>query len=222
MVIPASGIAAVVIGWMLVTGDKPWLTLPGLGVVLVAGGILAGTHADPPLSHRRFRIYMLMPLPTIMLILLVMVGWGGLQAAPREVSVGLVALTGLWEVPLFVTLLIRSRAEQRERAEQLRLRVPFGPQPLEGELAKATRNSRSPTVIREYIDDQLGQKQLDKDKASLLPHGYELISVEAKQGRVGLHRDLGELFDLLVSWQMPGNAEANNDRIVATFQRRPK
>jgi hypothetical protein len=221
LVIAGSGIAA---GYIYANSLDPLvddgraLALPV--VVVIGGGILAANQADPPFSRRRLLRFCLMPLPTVLLLVFALLALGVYQddfAATYSLTV---ALVGLWEVPLFVTLLVRSRKEQQVHQELQRLRVPFGPPPLEGELAEATRNSRSPTVIREYIDDRTGQEHLDADEVALLAHGYELVSVEEKR-RPEAVRTLGQLFTLLFLRTIP-DAESNNDRIVATFQRRPK
>jgi hypothetical protein len=219
-VVPVSGFAALILGGSADgTAASPWAPV-ALGAVLAGGGILAANQADPPFTRRRMLGYSLMPLPTVLFLVLAGLTIGLYRddfAASYTFTVTVIAL---WEAPLVVTLLVRSKRDERIREERQRLRVPFGPPPLEGELAEATRNGRSTTVIREYVDDSLGRKQLEVDQVALLPHGYELLSAEEKR-RPEVLRFLGQLFTVLFLRTIP-DAETNDDRIIATFQRPPK
>ncbi len=218
LILGSGVLAALVLGSLMdgTEAEVPWLALAGALVVLMAGGCSAALAAGRDLSRSRVVAAVLMPVPTILLAFVLMVGLSQSEDDLPAVYSVTARLLAIWEVPLVLTLLVR--AARQLRSTKLPP-IPVSLPPLDRELAAATLGGRAVTVVRRYVGDEEGRARLMADTEALASHGYELVSVEERPGRRGITRALTLIKDLLLQLTLPGRSEELDDQIMATFRR---
>jgi len=144
------------------------------GLVLVAGGAVAGVLAARDKSIRGPRPALLAPIPILILAGLVMLSVSE-STSDLALTAGVLATAlVLFDVPLAAAFRYtsdRGRENLINAGDSDRRR-------LEGELDAATDHGRSAIVVREYRADADGRAHLEFDTTALRVRGYPEVSVE--------------------------------------------
>lgn len=192
LILGASAIAAT----MLIETAPLIVTWVVAGVAGLVSGLLLGWRA-----RSRWSLIRAVATPITVAVPLGLLGVGLSQTAEDVgiVAGGIASLLVLWEAPLLVGY---TAASWRSREETVGAPVAAT---LDRELDAATAGATVPLVIREYVDDDDGQRHLARDTDALSARGYHVVSVE--RGNSG-----SILADLL------SGGSSSDPRIVATFQ----
>ena len=192
------------------SGPMPWTAAAAAAAVLVGGSVLTGLVVGEHVSRRVFVASLFVPLPTVLIAFVMMLGMSQSEEVLLPVELTLL-LYALCTVPLIATLMVLS-AFQRRASVRVATVAP-GPPPLEPELKAATKGGRAITVVRNYVDDQEGRAHLEADKVALIAYGYDLVAVESRPA----WRRLVRLTLGILLWE--ANSDLGAARVIATFQR---